>query len=154
MKWYEFDQNNSGGNFVTNDKLCHRIFIEAEDADAANKKAEELGIYFNGVEEGKDCPCCGDRWYSAGNGLTFPYDYGSFTEEEAKSHAEKYKISVIESQRKYGNRGSDIIFEDIKTYCEFLEDEYGGWTNPAVRMYFDNGEILEVKGKKKYESTT
>ena len=29
--WYEFNQNNSGGSFVVDDKVCHRIYIEAED---------------------------------------------------------------------------------------------------------------------------
>ena len=28
--FYEFDQNNSGGHFTVNDKVCHRLFIEAE----------------------------------------------------------------------------------------------------------------------------
>lgn len=60
--FYEFQQNNSGGVFVVNDVLCHRLFIEANNADEAIHKAEELGCYWNGVEEGKDCPCCGDRW--------------------------------------------------------------------------------------------
>lgn len=62
MKFYEFKQNNSGGSFIANDKVCNRLFIEAKDVNEANRKAEELGCYWNGVSIGLDCPCCGDRW--------------------------------------------------------------------------------------------
>jgi hypothetical protein len=39
--------------------------IEAESAEHADEKAAEIGIYFNGCDDGRDCPCCGDRWYEA-----------------------------------------------------------------------------------------
>lgn len=29
--FYLFSQNNSGGSFIVNDKVCHRLFIEADD---------------------------------------------------------------------------------------------------------------------------
>ena len=29
----------------------------------ANDIAQGNGIYFNGVADGIDCDCCGDRWY-------------------------------------------------------------------------------------------
>lgn len=62
MKWFEFTQNNSYGRFLVDDKVCHRLLIEAESFNDAVKKAEELGCYWDGVDEGIDCPCCGDRW--------------------------------------------------------------------------------------------
>ncbi|WP_144625075.1 DUF7296 family protein [Bacillus altitudinis] len=64
MTFYEYTQNNSGGHFEVNDKLCHRVFIEADNLDEADSIAESLGVYFNGVSDGIDCGCCGDRWYS------------------------------------------------------------------------------------------
>ena len=61
MKFYVFDQNNSGGYW---DKILgYKVIIEAENPRQANKLAEVMGIYFNGVENGEDCECCGDRWY-------------------------------------------------------------------------------------------
>ena len=61
MKFYIFNQNNSGGYW---DKILgFKVIIEAENPKQANKLAEVMGIYFNGVETGEDCPCCGDRWY-------------------------------------------------------------------------------------------
>jgi hypothetical protein len=62
MKVYEWSQNNSGGVFDTDDQLCHRVVIEAETLDEAEEKAFSLGIYYDGVERGYDCDCCGDRW--------------------------------------------------------------------------------------------
>jgi len=60
--YWEFNQNNSGGRFVVNDKLCHRVIVEAHSFEQAVEKAEELGCYWQGVSQGIDCPCCGDRW--------------------------------------------------------------------------------------------
>ena len=61
MKFYVFDQNNSGGYW---DKILgFKVIIEAENPRQANKLAEVMGIYFNGVENGEDCECCGDRWH-------------------------------------------------------------------------------------------
>lgn len=62
MKWFEFDQNNSGGHFDVDDKVCHRLFIEAESFNDAVEKAEELGCYWDGIDKGIDCSCCGNRW--------------------------------------------------------------------------------------------
>ena len=60
--FYTFDQNNSGGSFVRNNRLAEYVIIEADSAKEANSRAEDIGIYFGGED---DCPCCGDRWYEA-----------------------------------------------------------------------------------------
>lgn len=62
--YYEFRQNNSGGSFIIDDKLDVTVWIEAETSSEAEKKALSIGIYFDGIESGRDCPCCGDRWSS------------------------------------------------------------------------------------------
>ena len=61
--FYHFNQNNSGGWCHNDEDLCHHVIIEAENASEANARGEGLGIYFDGVENGCDCECCGDRWY-------------------------------------------------------------------------------------------
>ena len=65
--WFEFHQNNSGGHFVINEDkgIGPRVWIEADSANLANDIAFGIGIYFDGVEKGLDCPCCGDRWHEA-----------------------------------------------------------------------------------------
>ena len=60
--FYHFRQNNSGGVVAG----FRNIIIEAKNADQANYIAEEkTDIYFYGMDEGKDCKCCGDRWSKA-----------------------------------------------------------------------------------------
>lgn len=74
-KFFEFDQNNSGGSFDTDDKrgIGPRVWIEALNTEDANARAERIGIYFDGCEDGMDCECCGDRWSPAwGDGVAEP----------------------------------------------------------------------------------
>ena len=42
MNWYCFEQNNSGGSFVVDDKVCNSLFIEAESFDDAVKRQNNL----------------------------------------------------------------------------------------------------------------
>lgn len=64
-KYYHFRQNNSGGDFVFSDGISVHVIIEALSAEHANERAVECGLYFDGVSEGRDCSCCGDRWCKA-----------------------------------------------------------------------------------------
>lgn len=72
--WYEYSQNNSGGSFVYDHDagLAERVYIEADSASEADDRFESIGGYFNGIDDGYDCDCCGDRWMPAyGDGMTF-----------------------------------------------------------------------------------
>lgn len=75
--FYTFSQNNSGGSFSG---PAHYVIVEADDHDEANQIAQDVaGVYFNGCEDGSDCPCCGDRWYPMGSweeADTVPSIYG------------------------------------------------------------------------------
>lgn len=83
--FYCFNQNNSGGGFDIDDDVAHFVIIEAASADAANERAESIGIYFNGCDTGNDCPCCGDRWYPAWSdeGDETPVIYGQPVSEQS-----------------------------------------------------------------------
>jgi hypothetical protein len=75
MPWFHFRQNNTGGSF---DGPVH-VLIEARNADYANDRAlVESPVYFDGCDDGFDCPCCGDRWYRAyaSEGTEQPKIYG------------------------------------------------------------------------------
>ena len=63
LKWFTFHQNNSGGLFTIDDTVDVSVIIQANCADEANELAQRVGIYFDGVADGCDCECCGDRWY-------------------------------------------------------------------------------------------
>ncbi len=77
--FYHFSQNNSGGSFTFDAKrgITHHVIIEAKDDAHANERAESIGLYFDGCDDGPDCPCCGDRWYRArgkGDARAMVYD--------------------------------------------------------------------------------
>jgi hypothetical protein len=59
--FYEIYQNNSEGFFLTN--MPRFLWVEASSVEEACAIAEEHGVYFDGIDKGIDCPCCGDRWY-------------------------------------------------------------------------------------------
>jgi hypothetical protein len=67
MAFFNFYQNNSGGSFKIDAVrgISYVVVIEADSADEANERAEEIGLYFHGVQDGRDCDCCGDRWARA-----------------------------------------------------------------------------------------
>jgi hypothetical protein len=62
--FYEFNQNNTGGRFDFDEEagITHWVIVEADSESEAVRKAEEIGLYWDGCDAGMDCPCCGDRW--------------------------------------------------------------------------------------------
>lgn len=62
MPFYDFRQNNTGGNFDIDEGagISVHVIVEADTALEANRKAEEIGLYFDGYG---DCSCCGNRWH-------------------------------------------------------------------------------------------
>ena len=159
LKWFMFDQNNSGGSFDVDDKVCHRLFIEAESFSDAVEKAEELGCYWDGVDKGIDCSCCGDRWsklndspidiekYKTEGYKAVVYD-GIYAKAETR-WGEKYgKYEVVEEptwQKTYSCRKyvGKIRFRNVEEYAQYVADEYG-WTTPDARIYYNNGNIKEI----------
>lgn len=65
MSFWNFRQNNSGGSFVFDAVrgISVNVIVEADSADEAIARAEQIGVYFDGCAAGYDCTCCGDRWY-------------------------------------------------------------------------------------------
>jgi hypothetical protein len=65
-KYYFFSQNNSGGRFIVERKsgIAEYVIIEAQNVENANRRAQDIGLYFDGCRAGRDCHCCGDRWSS------------------------------------------------------------------------------------------
>jgi len=58
LTWFTFHQNNSGG-FYDGPRA---LIVQAVDHADADRIAQHHGVYFNGVDAGIDCECCGDRW--------------------------------------------------------------------------------------------
>jgi len=159
--FYNFDQNNSGGSFITDDKVCHQLYIEANSEEEAVNKAEQIGCYWNGVEDGIDCPCCGDRWST----YTDAIDLDKYREKgyqvEVYSHyqnAEKRwndlygHLMLIEPpiwKETYGVKeyAGKVAFNDIEEYAQFISDNYG-WTTPDARIFYLDGSIKEIFSRK------
>ena len=150
LKFYEFGQNNSGGSFSVDEKLCHRLIIQAYSEKEAIGIAEDMGVYFDGCEKGIDCDCCGDRWYSA-DLIEIPKRYGPFTMENASSIAKEYK-AIVESTNFKGRSSKDnsrfhVVFDDVVKYAQYLTDSYG-WTSPDCRIFYKDGTVKEIYSSK------
>ena len=119
MKFYEISQNNSGGFFVEDDKLCHRLYIEAETSEEATEIAEGLGCYWDGCSDGTDCSCCGDRWYPPQDEVELPAIWDKET-----------KLKTIEE------------------YAQHVANEYGDDPVDS-RIFYKDGRILEISKEEK-----
>lgn len=65
--FYGYDQNNSGGTYST---PIIQLWVEADSPQEADQLAQRHGVYFDGVDLGLDCECCGDRWSRASKWFT------------------------------------------------------------------------------------
>jgi hypothetical protein len=161
--FYKFQQNNSGGSFDVNDKLCHVMIIEADTEAEAVNKAEEFGCYWDGVDRGIDCPCCGDRWSKS---YLDPIDVERYTTTgmPVSVYHNIYEDTVAEWNKRYGTYEivkqpvfekiyssteyiGTIRFRDLEEYVQYLADEYG-WTTPDTRIFYKDGHIKEIYSKK------
>lgn len=67
LKWYVYRQNNPGGKFRA---PALNVYVQAMSSAVADAMAQEVGLYFDGVDDGEDCSCCGDRWTRASEYLS------------------------------------------------------------------------------------
>ena len=112
--WYKFRQNNSGGNFIVDDKVCHFLYIETNNFSKAVSIAENLGCYWNGVEKGIDCPCCGDRWSKWDNQpIDFDDNNSKSIEEYAQKMSNKYGWTYPDARIYYKNGDVKEIFSNM-----------------------------------------
>lgn len=121
--FYEYHQNNSGGRFTSGYGLASIVIIEADSSEEADFIAESIGIYFDGCMDGRDCDCCGDRWYPQANGW---------------SGVEGDEVPTI-----YGQDVSDGVYSD----------KYGiGWTDPYGYVHYKDGTVQEITYRKENDN--
>jgi hypothetical protein len=125
--WYEFRQNNSGGSFQMDDEVTVHVLIQAASAREADIKAEDIGIYFDGVRDGCDCDCCGDRWHRADDAME------SFT-----TYA-------------YRNNWTPTTHANVRDYAQAVADEdmWAKAGTPYVILYFADGTVERFFNTKK-----
>ena len=166
-QFYEIAQNNTGGSFITNDTLCHRLFIEASSEAEALDKAENLGCYWNGVEDGMDCPCCGNRWYPSSECISLntmnkrwggyeisKWGSGQETSDDLinslKTQYKEYEwLTEPSVSKKFGSKvvTGKIKLKSIEQYAQILADLYG-WTSPDCRIFYRDGSVKEIFSNK------
>ena len=161
-KFYEISQNNSGGSFVVDDKLCHRLIIEAYSSDEANEIAESLGCYWDGVESGDDCPCCGDRWYGSHeiniqdqNKKWNGFEVSKWIKSEddvdqvikemislypGATWLSELKVDGDSFSKKISGR---VKLNNIEQYAQLMANQYG-WTTPDYRIFYKDGTVKEI----------
>jgi len=103
MPYFEYRQKNSGGYYYGPAKI---VIIEAHDGAHADTIAvDTFDIYFDGLETGMDCDCCGARWYSArgDEGDPVPSHYGKPITEWPTTHA---RGLVAGGQYQHGRRAA------------------------------------------------
>ena len=162
--FYKFRQSNSGGMFVVDDKVCHILIIEADNVDEAINCAFELGVYFDGVSKGIDCPCCGDRWREpdvvdlenskyVNPGLYINY-YPKY-EKIFDALYSDYNIlkgpSVENADKSYASYTAYILCKDVRDYAQIEADNTDG-TSPEVRVFYKNGTMEEFYHRKLSEA--
>jgi hypothetical protein len=152
-KFYEFNQNNSGGSFDVDENVCHRVIIEATDANHA------LAIFEPMIEnQSGSCPCCGDRWYTydpdeinldewkeKGYSVGVYSHYPDAEQRWFKLYGEFPRIEEPTWKTRYSSKEftGKIYFENIEQYCQFMANAYG-WTVPDVRIHFLDGTKKEI----------
>lgn len=93
MKVYLFDQNNSGGYYLTDENVAPWMAIEALDEESAVKAMSEI------TEDYMDyCECCGERWSS------MPYEeYDNFEEflECYSAYSKNIRHYIVNPEPRY-----------------------------------------------------
>ena len=161
-KFYEFNQNNSGGSFIEDDQLCHRIIIEAQSESEATRIAESLGCYWDGVSKGIDCDCCGDRWYGGSevdiekiNKKWGGLEYNKWLSVDANKEEELTRLGELFPAATWSVQPSinteystdrlvgKMLIDSIETYAQIYADMYG-WTTPDCRIFYTSSDVKEI----------
>lgn len=79
LKWYELDQNNSGGYFIRNEDVRSTVLIQAISPEDAEARASSIISGYTSY-----CECCGERWhvwFNESDGKEVPSLYDTPIEE-------------------------------------------------------------------------
>lgn len=162
--FYHYSQKNSFGTFDENTEkgIGTDVIIEAHSAQDANKRAKKIGIYFDGVDKGIDCPCCGDRWYKAYadnegaishtiNGKALDEIESGDYRKEAYIHyidgrIERYKFKLSEKDRlKAEQMQADLEKSDYWRVYVYGVEGQDGWGK--IGMNKKTGASITLGGK-------
>ena len=131
--FYTFRQNNTGGDFIIDEAtgISVQVIVEADSVSEANYRAERIGVYFNGCSDGRDCTCCGDRWYD----LSETYDKG----DEVPTF---YGTPLVDAVVEYGSYAGD----QVDTFVHLKDGRFFGFHVVGDRYVYrgDMEDLMEV----------
>ena len=154
-KFYEFDQNNSGGFFDIDDNVTHRVIIEAHSED------EAISIFEPMIEgQSSSCDCCGDRWSLWTREIDLDSykekGYSAYVYTHYKDYEERWfkmygKFPRLEEptliKQSWGTefKGS-IYFESVEQYAQFMANAYGfsGQNDPDIKIHYLDGTRKDI----------
>jgi len=149
-RFYEFNQNNSGGYFDVDENVCHCVIIEAMD------KKHAVALFEPMIEnQSGSCSCCGDRWSPEYAGEIKLEEYkekgwevGVYSPDKESKWFKLYgkypRLSEPEWTTKTFKRFiGRICFNTLEEYLQFLANEYG-WTTPDIRIHYLDGTKKEI----------
>lgn len=158
--FFQLDQNNSGGKFITDDKVCPVLVVEAETEEQALQIASELGCYWDGVDAGVDCQCCGDRWYQSTFKITedFLSDGYLISATSKEKWLEKYGVYKRLGEPtafffpwdkgEVSGYNAKLLFRSAEEYVSFVAAEYKTLVpkgEVVARIFYLNGMFKEYK---------
>jgi hypothetical protein len=125
-EWYEYRQNNSGGSFIQNDDVSITVLIQAASTKEADTKAEDIGIYFDGCSDGRDCDCCGDRWNRAWDAMDSFVTHKDFRSPRVEhTNVRDYAQALADNDTWAGNKPPVIIYFADGTVERFYKTKKG-----------------------------
>lgn len=112
LKWWNFNQNNSGGYLILNEDVLEDVFIQARSKEEASNKAEEIFSDYSSF-----CECCGERWstYCYYEGKDVPMIYETpITEMKTRPYRYNCVLYFANGDRKYYTYGKGFVsFKDL-----------------------------------------
>jgi hypothetical protein len=132
--FFHYRQNNSGGWFkVDSDAgISVNVIVEADSSYKANWKAQDIGLYFNGVDNDRDCGCCGDRWdsiWDSSDGDEVPSIYGRPVHDPKALIGTRWAKSEPEGFIHYADGSMEAIWADPEQ-----DDPEGYWGEYNTRV--------------------
>ena len=141
--FFHWRQNNSGGFFEDASPLAPNLVIEADSYKEAEENALAMGVYYDGVQNGYDCGCCGDRWYE-GDELEVHTEW--ITRDYGYGFPERYDVGSWSDEPDEDGEGvvRTYTISDLKEYATVMKALYGFGSGVSWRIHYKDGSTLEV----------
>lgn len=151
-KFYEFNQNNSGGIYDVTEDVTSVVIIEAYTEQQAVEILEPMI-----EDQSASCRCCGERWntsYVEEVNLNYEWEVKTYyTSEKTEQETEEewyrlygnlpYKVKPTKQQKNsYFVFTTNIIMETIEQYAQFMCNNFGNSVDkgkPELILHYFGG---------------